>query len=160
MPLPTSCLATFHWALTGTSLRWELWQPHMLEQLSAPSEVPCATPTALHTGNMGTLQGEVLAASSAMFSQPEFQDSSLHEGKTTSYHPEPASRLSHRRGDTPSPLYFTSLEHWFESSSSMSSQRHTAAGHGDDSPSSAEAELCISKVFPGLHRRGVLHPGG
>lgn len=26
--------------------------------------------------------------------------------------------------------------------------------------SSAAAQLCISKVFPGLHRRGVLHPAG
>lgn len=140
-----------------------LEQPRAPVQRPVPREAPCsrgASALCRVRSAPDWLRRPTLLASSATCSQPEFQDSSLHKGKTPSYHPGPATRLSRRGGDVSSPLYFTSLEHWFESSSSMSSQRHTAAGHGDDSLSSAEAELWVSKVFPGLHRRGVLHPGG
>lgn len=104
---------------------------------------PCSAPClAEHPaqGNVGALQGKECPGPtwgtwSSLPPQPsaECQDSSLHKENNPSYHPVPATRLSRRRGDVPSPLYFTSLEPWFESSSSMSSQRHTAAGHGDES---------------------------
>lgn len=143
--MPTPWLANFHWASPGTSLRWGLWHQHTLEQ-----------PRAQLSGNGSPLQG-----GSALDCLPTWAPSLFltQRTKTRSYHPGPATRLSHSRGDI-SPLYFTSLEHWFESSSSMSSQKHTPAGHGDDSLSSAEAELCISKESPGLRWRGGLHPAG
>lgn len=174
----TSCLAIFHWVPTGIESETGTARNTCLSSQVLSHATARATPSALLTrgtwalcrarwvGEVPHTCRDILSYSPLRSCVPKLGPKTPSQAKGTNktttehwHHRRTASRLSHR-ADKSSDLYFTSLKLWFESSSSMSSQRHNAAGHGDDSLSSSEAELCASKALPGLHRRGVLHPAG